>query len=369
MEKSKILLVSDLHLGMENNNFLISGEERLTTFRNVIELAKKHDILLIAGDLIHNEYIDLSYYEVIKKEFCSLLDEGKEIFYAPGSGELTGNGSLNPLVEDIGVTYIFSDKNKSRFYKSSAGELFIYGLQNINVSNKCDVVRVEPGGFHIGLFYADFNPQITGLPETGCIKKEDMKKMNLDFFALGKSHFFRMFRSSNRILGVYPGSAEPCSIDEYGERYAVSMEIEGNELVCVKRIAINTVKILLDEIDCGAIENESELADRIKFSFPEGSLVNIHLTGERDFLIEGNLGTALSGYFRNLKVTDRSVPTLKVMMEENISPDSLNGIFYRLLKEEMDSGMMNKLNSRLLADIIIQGYGKRKQAGDVICDF
>ena len=86
MEKIKILLISDLHLGMERENSLISGEERLITFRRIISLAHKHDILLIAGDLIHDENIDSNILIYWKKNFHLCLKQGKEIFYHPGFG-------------------------------------------------------------------------------------------------------------------------------------------------------------------------------------------------------------------------------------------------------------------------------------------
>jgi len=367
MGKIKILLMSDLHLGIERENSLISGEERLSTFMNIISLARKHDILLIAGDLINSENIDPSYYEIIRKEFSSLLEEGKEIFYTPGAGELTDLGKLNPEIKEIITTFTFSDSSDSYVYKSSLGDIFVYGLQNMSVNNTWSIERKVPEGFHIGLFYTDFSPQITGVSDTGCIKKDDMKKMNLDFFALGKSHNFKMFRSSNKILGACSGSAEPCSMDEYGERYAVSMDLDGNNLPGIKRIAVNKVKILNEDVDCRQFAGQTELIEKIKLSWPGSSLININFSGERDFLIEKSFITKLTDYFRNLKIHDNSIPTLKVIIEENINSDSLKGLFYRNLRDAI-SEAGNKMDNRLLADIILQRNGNNKTGEGVLCD-
>jgi DNA repair exonuclease SbcCD nuclease subunit len=368
MEKIKILLTSDLHLGLERVNSLISGEERLSTFMKIISLAHKHNILLIAGDLIHDENIDASYPDVLKKEFSALLEAGKEIYYTPGSGELTKGGKLSPLLTGISTTFTFSD-NSDYVVKSSIGEIFIYGLQNMSLNKGWNIARKGRDGFHIGLFYADFSPQLSGTPVVGCIKKDDMKKMDLDFFALGKSHAFKMFRFSNKILGACSGSAEPCSIDEYGDRFVVSLELDGNELCNIKRIAVNTGKILYNVMDCGTIINQKDLIEKIKSTYPVNSIINITLTGERDFVIEDDIKTELAGFFRNLKIVDISLPTLKVMVEENNNNCSLKGIFFRKLNERLKSSVTKKMNSEILVKIISQNNRKNNTRGAILCDF
>jgi predicted phosphodiesterase len=365
MAKIKILLISDLHLGLERINPWISAEERLSTFRNIISLAREHDILMVAGDLINDSAIDSSYYDLIEKEFSSLLSDGKEIYYCTGAGELTGEGFLDPLIRRISTTFTFSDTSSNYVYKSSFGELFIYGLQNTGINDKWDIARKTPEGFHIGLFYADFSPQLAGAPDIRCIKKDDMKKMNLDFFALGKSHTFKMFKSSSKILGACPGSAEPCSMNEYGDRYAVSLEVEDGELRSIKRIAVNTVKIMNEEIDCRIFSGQQELVEKIKSTWAAGSLININLAGERNFLINDNFRMELVNFFRKIVITDCSVPSLEVLIDENRGSDSLKGFFYRNLKEQIPGG---KMDSRLLASIILKKNIKNKTECAIICD-
>jgi len=369
MEKIKILLISDLHLGMEKVNPLISGEERLNTLQRIISLARKHDILLIAGDLINNENIEGRYFEILKEEFSSYLKEDKEIFYTPGPGELTSKNILNPAISEISTTFTFSDDKDEVMVKSARGDIYIYGLQGRSLKNGWDIERKEQKGFHIGLFHADFNPQNGGNDDTGCIKKDDIKKMNLDFYALGKNHNFKLFRLSNKILGAYPGSAEPCSIDESGDRFAVSLEIEDNILQNIKRIAVNTGKILSDEIDCGTLINQTSLYDKIRSTYPDNSIVNITFTGERDFLIDNRFKHEFSGYFRGLKITDKSMPSLKVMIEENINCGSLKGIFFQMLNDKVNTKPMTGIKNEILADILSQKRIGEKSVGAVLCDF
>lgn len=369
MEKNKILLISDLHLGLERENSLISGEERVSTLKRIVSLAGKHDILLVAGDLIHDENIDSKYYEILETEFSSLIADGKEIFYTPGQGELNSRNKINPAITEISTTYTFSDDRNDFMVKSAKGDIFIYGLQSKSSNREWNITRTELKGFHIGLFYTDFNPQHNGSAETECIKKDDIKRMNLDFYALGKNHTFKMFRFSNRIIGAYPGSSEPCSINETGDRFAVSIEIEENTLSNIKRIAVNTGKILSDEIDCSTIINQNTLFEKIKSTYPLKSLVNIILTGERDFLIENNFKAVLSEHFRGLKITDISLPSLKVMIEENFEGDDLKDIFFRTLNEQINGTALKKIKSEIIADIITQKKSTEKREGEILCNF
>ena len=293
MEKTKILLISDLHLGMENADPIISGEERLETFDKIIGIAAEHDIILIAGDLINDENIDSKYFDILNEKFLSLINSGKEIFYTPGSGELSSQDSINEKILGLNTTFTFSD-DKSAMIKSSKGDIFIYGLWCKNPSDEWDIVRSENDGFHIGLLYADFNPQKNNSPDKMSIRRDNIKKMNLDFYALGKNHTFKMFKLYNKIIGAYPGSSDICSIDETGSRFVISMEVEDNELLSIKKIIVKSAKILK---------------------------------------------------------TDVSVPSLKIMIENNINDDSLKGVFFQILNEKI-SDASNQVDNDLLAGII-----------------
>ena len=365
MEKIKIILISDLHLGIENVNPIISGEERLKTFNKIISIANDHDILLIAGDLINDENIDSKYFDILNENFLSLINNGKEIFYTAGYGELTSQGAINPSILKLNTTFTFSD-DKGTMIKSSKGNIFIYGLCNKDSSNEWDIVRSEKGGFHIGLFYADFNPQGSASSDKLSI---NIKKMNLDFYALGKNHTFKMFKFYNKIIAAYSGSSESCSIDESGDRFAISMEVEKNELRSIKRIAVNSGKILSDEIDCSYIFNQTDLLEKIKSNYPADSIINITIAGDRDFMIENNFITELSKFFRGVKITDISIPSLKVMIEENIDNDSLKGLFFQILNEKVDKTASDKADNEMLAGIISQRSRKNKSEGIVLCDF
>lgn len=344
MENVKILLTSDLHLGIERINPLISREERFNTFKKIISLASEHDILLLAGDIINTGLIDSQYISAINNELDNASVSGTEIFLAPGTGEIEKQNYISDKNTEFKTTHSFSNKNKDVIVKSEKGDIFIYGIPDINSAFPSDITRKEKKGFHIGLFYADFSPQSIEKKAAGCIGKKEIKNMNLDFFALGKNHSFRLFRFSERILGAYPGSPEPCSLDECGERFVISIEIEDSRISSFKRIPVNTVTVNSHEIDCSTISSEKELISSIKKSGNRDTMNRIELCGSRNFAAGHILKEELTGYYRGLKVIDRTLLSQSAFMEESASGNGFKGMFFRNLSQSI------KMNPHLNPD-------------------
>lgn len=333
MDTVKILLTSDIHLGIERQNPLISRDERFNTFKNIASIAMEHDIFLMAGDILNAGFIDKSYFDAINNELAGITEKGTEIYLAPGSGEMEQQGSFSGRISELRTTCTFSGNNKETMVKSGKGDIFIYGIRTGDSGIPADITRKEKNGFHLGLFYADFSPQSTEKDGGSFIGKREIKQMNLDFFALGRNHGFRLFRFSERILGAYPGSPEPCSLDECGERFVISLEIEGNKIASFKRIPVNTVTVYSHEIDCTSISIEKELIKSIKNAGTRDTMNRIELCGVRNFTIGKNLREELTGHYRGLKVIDRTDIPQKVFMDESSSAEGFRGMFFRNLSE------------------------------------
>ncbi len=333
MDTVKILLTSDLHLGIERINPLISRDERFNTFKNIASIAAEHDIFLMAGDILNAGLIDKSYFDTINNEIADITEKGTEVFFTPGSGETADQGSFSGRIADLNTTFTFSCSNKERMIKSAKGDIYIYGIHTDNSGTASDIKRSEKSGFHIGLFYADFSPQSTDKGGAGFLGKSEIKRMNLDFFALGRNHGFRLFRFSERILGAYPGSPEPCSLDECGERFVISLEIEDNKISSFKRIPVNTVTVYSRKIDCTPLSSEDELVKSLKNAGERDTMNRIELCGSREFIIGKSLREELTGYYRGLKIIDRTDIPQKVFMEESSFADSFRGMFFRNFSE------------------------------------
>ncbi len=366
MEPVKILITSDLHLGMERVNPLISREERFKVLENIISLSKDHDILLMAGDIINFSFIDDNYFDDINREFSRAADYETEIYLTPGSGETEVNEALSKNITELKTKYTFYDAKKETVIKSEKGEIFIYGLHNVDSEPLPAIRRIEKKGFHIGLFHADFTPHGSENNIKGCIGKKEIKNMELDFFALGKFHNFRLFRFSERILGAYPGSPVPCSIDETGERYVISLEIEDNRIVSFRRITVNCATVSNQEIDCSDIKSERELINTIKGAGARESMNRIELHGKRDFSIGSALNKEVTGHFRGLKIIDMTKPSSEVFIDEASAGNNLKSLFFRNLSLMLDKNPEINLDYDLMINLF-SVYDPDK-GGILFCD-
>lgn len=364
MNRIRLLLTSDLHIGITGSPAMPGKDERIQTFLRICGLAEKHDILLIAGDLIHDESATGNIIEVIREEFARLISAGIEIYYTAGKGELISDGSINPSIMGLPATRIFCDENGEVPVRSGKGDLFIYGMAYGSASGFTAAAKGPGKGLHIGLFSAGFNPTAETDEERTCIGKDDIKKMNLDFYALGSDHNFRVFKLANRIIGAYAGSPEPCSPSETGDRFVISIEAGDGAVSNIKRIAVNTARILCNDIDCTGLLGETELVDRIKTSLQKENSYIIRLTGERDFVLSDILHSELAGFFRGLEVIDNTLPHLNILIEENSSGNDLQSEFFRALHRSVDAGRPG-VSPRLAAGILCRNASGRR----LFCDF
>ncbi len=364
MNRIRMLLTSDLHIGIAGSAAMPVKEERIQTFRRICTLAEKHDILLIAGDLIHDETATGDIIETIRDEFTRLLSAGIEIYYTAGKGELISDGSINPSITGLPVTRLFCDENAGFRVRSGKGDLYIYGTAFGSSSGFSAASKGSGKGLHIGLFSAGFNPASDTDEERTYIGKDDIKKMNLDFYAMGSDHNFRVFKLANRIIGAYAGSPEPCSYAETGDRFVISIEAGTGSISNIKRIAVNTTRILCNDIDCTGLLGESELVDRIKTSLQKENSYIIRLTGERDFTFSDMLRSELAGFFRGIEVHDNTLPHLNILLEENGSGDDLQSEFFNKLNTRLD-GSRNGVSTYAAAKILCRNASGRR----LFCDF
>jgi DNA repair exonuclease SbcCD nuclease subunit len=366
MDTVKILLTSDIHLGIERENPLISRDERFNTFRKIASLAAEHDILLLAGDIFHAGLIDKSYFNDINNELAEIAEKGTEIFFAPGSGETELQGPVSGGIHELKTTFTFSEKSKEPVFKSGKGDICIYGIPAVNSPLYQEITRKDKNGFHLGLFYGEFSPQSTEKGEAHFIGKKEIKQMNLDFFALGRNHWFRLFRFSERILGAYPGSPEPCSLDECGERFVISLEIEGDRIASFKRIPVNTVTVYSHEIDCSSLSDEKELIKAVKGKGSRDTMNRIELCGTRNFTIGLALSEELTGHFRGLKIIDMTDLPQKIFMDESSSGRGFKGMFFRNLSESVKINPHCNPDYMLIKELL---SGSAKETGGIIfCD-
>ncbi|HSV97634.1 MAG TPA: metallophosphoesterase [Spirochaetota bacterium] len=355
----RILLTSDLHLGIDERSAAAPGPARMNTFRKICALAADHDLILIAGDLFHDSGNAAAMDAVMSaasQELAALCERGTAVLFSPGECDRSLLESPGGIPRD-GFTHIFSDDSDACYSITRSGEtVTVYGLPAGAKQGPGSLRRNDADGFHMALLHADFCTQdpassagITSL------RKDDIRALNLDFYALGHNHNFRIFKSRNRVIGAYPGSPEAVEAGETGERYVLSITIENGEIVQVKRLAVNTTTVERLSIPCEGVRSSRDIADIVEKKAAPRTALTVVLTGERGFPLDINAVLERGRGFERLDVIDESSPTLSLLAHEYIDENSLRGAFFGRLREMIEGNELPEdIDRRLLAAMIFR---------------
>jgi DNA repair exonuclease SbcCD nuclease subunit len=351
----KILLTSDLHLGLRDESFPVPESVRINTFRKISAFAQEHDLLLIAGDLFDSSQVSDELFDIVSGEFNKIKKRNVEIIFTPGESEFGGRFSSS--FYRLGATHVFMDAANPRPYSVNKGgqAIHVYGFPSNRDIDLAKIKRTDAEGFHIGLFHADFN--IEGNQEESevrIIQKDDIKSMDLDFYALGHRHNFRIYKYMNRMIGLYPGSPEASTFNEPDDRYVISITVGENHINQIKRIVINSAVAREINIDCDRISSSKTIIDSIEKNKKSNLILRVLLTGERNFGIDYSEINKFYKDFNRLIICDRSSPVIDILIEEHKNENTLRGEFFHMLKERLDSGKDKVVDVMTLSCILNQ---------------
>ncbi len=339
-----IILTSDIHLGLGEEEGGVPAGVRLSTFRKILALARNHDLLLIAGDLLdgRSSYPDLA--EVLKTEFLALRDSDTDIFFSPGFNDLDSNGQLRAELTGLPFTHLFCQKmEKPYLYIKGSQTIYIYGLPATAGGTLMKMVRVEGEGVHLGLFHADFQPAKNDSSRDRCvINRERLKSLNLDFYALGYNHGFRLFKAHNRIIGAYPGSPEAVKQEERGDRFIISMKVMDDKVSRIKRLSVNEYRVLEQTIDCSDLQSQESLEKAILTESSDKTIAHFIITGESPFMIQEDDLDRLQEHFHRLSLEYRTYPSLEALCSRYEKENSLRGEFFHLISGKLRSNSFPK---------------------------
>lgn len=336
-DEIKILLTSDIHIGAESP---VPGIMRINTFKKIASLAASHDMLIIAGDLSDSAEPSSDELGIVKNEIESLTAKGVAVVFNPGKGDSDYQGSMKKFIDDLPFTKVFSVLNQDAPWRFAKGDsiLYLYGLPYSDDPNRIPPARISDPGFHIGIFYCDFEDGSGNEKSSGyLLKRGDMKSLNLDFYTLGSSHDFRMFKIGSRVIGAYPGSPEAFSLNETGDRYVISFQINGTEICQIKRLSVNSVKVVSEEIDCTNETSSGNIFSLIEKTKSQRTILRLRVRGMRDFDLSADEVLSNSDGFCGLYFEDETQPTIINSIHKYKSEDSLRGEFFKIISEMLDS--------------------------------
>jgi DNA repair exonuclease SbcCD nuclease subunit len=348
----KILLTSDLHLGMGDELSPIPESARQSTFKKICGLAREHDVMLVAGDMFHRTEVTEECLSMVRAEFEELRTRGVEIVMVPGEHECTAASAPADFLSDLGAAHLFSgDGRDACFTMAHNGQtLWVYGAPAARKDLVDAVRRNDEPGFHAGLFHADFRLKDDDTPaDVPILKKRDIRAMGLDFYALGHLHSFKLFKYKNRIIGACAGSPEAVRSEETGDRFVLSIMVQNDEIYQIKRLAVNSMRLDALTFDCGETRPDEILGQLAQRMSPR-TIMTCTLTGRRDYDLDQRVLDKLARAYQRLIIRDETLPGLRVLINAYCTEKSLRGDFFRLVRERVSgTGIPGSVDADALA--------------------
>jgi DNA repair exonuclease SbcCD nuclease subunit len=367
----KILLTADVHLGSDIEKLAVSEDFRLKTFKKLSYLAKSHDLFIIAGDLFHSNSINEKTIDFVASEFKNLRESGVEIIYTLGDHELNGNDTS--LLSGLNVSKMFSDAgdiSPYRFAKDNQ-EIFIYGLPAFSKHDLSEIKKNSEYGFHIGLFHADFYfNEENRTTRIRMIEKEDIMSLNLDFYALGHNHQFKLFKSSGKYIGAYPGSPEAVTFEEDGDKYALSITVKDNDIYQIKRHTVNSLKLESFVFDCSSSNDLNSIIQVLNEKKSDDKILKVQLTGKRNFKFDLGDISKINSENKNIYLEDKSSPTINLFIDEFANEESLRGEFFNVLNNKIKNNELPAdIDTDILSDIIDKVINSGSYTLEDLCSY
>ena len=282
---------------------------------------KNCDLLLLSGDLFDGAYA-LDTLEQLKS---ALQQVQVPVFITPGNHDFVGAGSpwltetfpenvhifTRPVIESVTIPHL-----DCRVYGA--------GFTSMDCPNLlADFTAEQEETYAIGVLHGD--PTQVSSPYNP-ITKEQVKNSGLDYLALGHIHKGDAFRAG-KTLCAWPGCPMGHGYDETGEKGVLLVTID--DTATAEFIPLDTPRFY--DLEAPAENGLDSILP------PVGSdhFYRITLTGPSEPLDLSQLQNTYA-HFPNLVLRDQTTPPLDIWGSEN--DDTLEGMYFKLLKEQVEEG-------------------------------
>lgn len=339
----KILHAADLHLDSPFGGFsdeqrqLLKAQQRLLPGK-IADLCRREgcDLLLLAGDIFDGEpsrdTLDHLKNELARCGVPVFVSPGNHDFCAPSSPWLTENWPENVHIFTVGLESVVLENLSCRVYGA--------GFRSMDCPPLLEGFRAEGAErYKIAVLHGDptqrespYNPITAG----------QVKASGLQYLALGHIHKAGAFRAGNTLC-VWPGCPMGRGWDETGDKGVCIVTLEDEAKV--QAVSLDTIRFYDLEADVGA----DAVAALESLLPPQGS---------RDFYrvaITGNADVDLKAVskefpdFPNLFLLDKTEPPMDLW--ENTDADTLEGMYFQLLRRRMEEEPENARQIQLAAEI------------------
>ena len=339
----KLLHSADWHLDSPFGGFpaeqrqLLKEEQRKIPGK-IADLCRREgcDMVLLAGDLFDGE----ASRETIDLLKDALAGCGVPVMIAPGNHDHCGPGS--PWLEEKWPQNVFVFTGKLESVSVAGLDCRVYGagFQSMDCAGLLEGFRAEgEEKYSIAVLHGD--PTQKNSPYNP-ITAAQVRESALDYLALGHIHKAGAFRAGHTLC-AWPGCPMGRGWDETGER-GVCIVTLGDEAQ-VQAVSLDTLHFYDLEVDTG--KDAGAALEAVLPGMGSRDFYRISLTG----YAEADLAALRRKFalFPNLELRDRTEPPLDLWAD--MDEDTLEGLYFTMLRRAMDAEPENAERVRLAAEI------------------
>ena len=347
----RILHTADLHLGAEYKSFqqrsfdlqqeAFNALEKLVDY--VINPSNEIDILIIAGDLFDSHQPDRPLVEKVRNLLSKVTDKNIKLYILPG------NHDSYSYKNSIYRTTTFPGKiiNNPDFKLideiSIRGQpVLIYsGIYEINNPTKRileDFKIGQKAGAHIGILHGTLELREIEVPERDLpFSYEEFSHTGLNYLALGHFHKYLNKEINKEHKLAYSGSIVPRTLDEYGNKYSLVVEIKQNNSVNIEQLQFSKIRAEKRIIDLikEEIISFDELLNFLKKNKDTDLILDLYLEGVLDFPVnEKDLIAILEDFYFFIKITNNAKFIESSLITQLKKEETIRGLFFKKMLEK-----------------------------------
>lgn len=339
----KILHAADLHLdtpftGRSEAQVQFLRRQLLQVPEKLARLCRQEgcDLVLLAGDMFDGAWTQDS----VDALRSAIADMAVPVFISPGNHDFCGLDSPYLLQSWPENAHIFTQPvMQSTPLPELDCRIYGAGYQSMD----CPALLK---GFHatgeerwkIGILHGD--PTQTGSPYCP-INSSQLRGSGLDYLALGHIHQSGSVRAGGTVC-AWPGCPMGRGFDETGDKGVLLVTLD--EGVNIRPISLDVPKFY--DLEAPVTVDPEQAVSRLLPLVANSDFYRITLTGESEKPDLSALSARFS-QFPNLELRDRTVPISDIWSE--LDSDTLEGEYFRLLKDAMDAADEEKKQAYALA--------------------
>jgi exonuclease SbcD len=263
---------ADLHLGSPLLGLSLKDPEiarrfaaaSRQAFADLVTFAIEKSVafLIIAGDCFDGEWKDSSIGLFFNRELARLDRAHIPVFLLKGNHDaesiVTKHLTLPPNVRQFRA-------NKAETFTLDPLQVALHGRSFAERAAQENYAQTypspKPGWFNIGVLHTSCEGKSEHATYAPC-SVEDLSLRNYDYWALGHVHAFEILRQNPHI--VFSGNLQGRSIRECGQKGAVLVEIEDQNVKSIEHIPFDSARFGKLTIDLSGVEHEAEMRQHLE---------------------------------------------------------------------------------------------------------